>query len=95
MAKKPTIANIKNTEGFDRFDDVFTEFKADSVLSMQAQYAQNEAAFLLKTTSGIQLKLTFLREDIVQLSYTFRHSFMQEPLYALSDDARNCLSKKP
>jgi alpha-glucosidase len=94
MAKKPTLANIKNTEGFDRFDDVFTEFRADSVLSMQSDYANNAAAFLLKTGSKIQLKLTFLREDIVQLSYTFRRDFMREPLYALSDEARVCLIEK-
>jgi alpha-glucosidase len=94
MAKKPTLADLKNTEGFDRFDDVFTEFTPNSLISVQENYQQHQAAFLLKTESGIQLKLTFLSADIVQLSYTYRHSFAKEPLYALSDDARTCLAQK-
>jgi alpha-glucosidase len=94
MAKKPTLSNLKNTEGFDRFDDVFTEFTPNSVISMQENHQQHKAAFLLKTESGIQLKLTFLRADITQLSYTYRHSFAKEPLYALSEGALNCLEQK-
>ena len=81
MAKKPTISSLKNTEGFDRFDDVFKEFKGDTVASMTA-LKNHKAAFLFKTASGIQLKLTFLRHDIVQFNYTFRNNFSKEPLYA-------------
>ena len=93
MAKKPTVAHLKNTEGFDRFDDIFNEFRGDTITSMQILDG-HDAAFLFKTASKMQLKLTFLRDDIVQLSYTFRNAFAKEPLYALTDDARICLNKK-
>jgi alpha-glucosidase len=93
MAKKPTIANLKNTEGFDRFDDVFNEYQGGLITEMYA-VAGHEAAFLFKTAAKMQLKLTFLRADIVQFSYTFRHDFAKEPLYALSDNGRICLNKK-
>jgi alpha-glucosidase len=93
MTKKPTIANLKNTEGFDRFDDVFSEFIGDTITSMQVLDAHG-AAFLFKTNARIQLKMTLLRADIVQFSYTFRHDFSKEALYALSETAKERLGKK-
>ena len=93
MTKKPTIVHLNNTDGFDRFDDVFNEFRGDAITAMHILDG-HEAAFLFKTASKMQLKLTFLREEMVQLSYTFRNAYAKEPLYALSADARICLNKK-
>ena len=87
MAKKPTVAHLKNTVGFDRFGDVFNEFRGDIITSMKILDG-HDAAFLFKTAAKMHLKLTFLRDDIVQLSYTFRNAFAKEPLYALSDAAQ-------
>jgi alpha-glucosidase len=93
MAKKPTIANLKNTEGFDRYADVFTEFKGETIQSMTVLNAEGNV-FLFKTASKIQLKLTVLREEIAQFSYTYRRDFSDEALYALSEKAKAALTKK-
>ncbi len=94
MPKKNTVVHIIDTQGFDRYNDVYTEFRGDSIIFFEEIHKKHEACFLFKTASKIQLKLTFLSAEIVQLSYTFRNDFMLEPLYAITQEAQNSLLKK-
>jgi alpha-glucosidase len=80
----PSVVPIKNTSGHDRFDDVFDIFTPDS-LDLVAETPQG-FAFLSK--NKIQLRVRFLTEDILKFSYTYRHHFLDDPDYALSEEAK-------
>ena len=95
MSKKklPHIINIKDTVGVERYDDVFREYVPETVTDFKHMPDQNGATVLFKTASGVQLKVCFLTDSIVRFSYTYQRSYMKDPLYALSDKAKEILTQ--
>lgn len=75
------MIRYEQTEGFDRFDDVFKDFQAEPV----TQINQNGQTFLFTTANKVGLKIDIYRADILRFRYTYNGKYERDFSYVLSE----------
>ena len=73
------ITNSKNTQGFDRYDDVYSLYQPEEIVGIN----HSEGQYTFQSANGINLELSIVSESIFRFKYSTNSSNANSPSYAL------------